>query len=535
MSQTLGAGLLVAADLVLTCAHVVRQKSDLQVAFPQAQRQDLLEVPATVHMIGPWSAPGQPGDIAVLKLGSKVDLPPAQLLLRQPSRAEKYVAHGFPKPHLHVGAPLELALISTDTAGEWQHLRAITPYAEVPQQGFSGAAVYCDTTGGVVGIITDYSPNPQQLTGRMLPIQTIRRHWEELDDLLDLGWLPQKERRALRQIVTGATSNADLRHLMCQLFPGVGGHRDFHTVWDAIRYVGEELHGEERLSRFLPAVARTLTPEATQRDLRRWICNHLGADIGSTKLETAIVVRLDPLREGHDLEVSVLINDQPNLQSWRTTIPSAADIRTHVETGLTTMKRQVAGTTPTIEFVLPQSLLNEPVEEWEYGRDTPVVTQRAVLRYVDRLIDLDEWDPWAARTKSLRSRIPEAPQLLACNGEDPTRFYMRLKKESEACVLVCPARPDDKSLGKALHAGLPVIIWSRDPCPEDVHENCPASHLASRVAVTAPVDLPELIRRTRLDAFDRPPEEPHPGRNLALLWDDPERMPDPPAYMPEDL
>ncbi|WP_431933287.1 trypsin-like peptidase domain-containing protein [Nonomuraea jabiensis] len=533
--QTLGAGLLVSPNLVLTCAHVVRDKQEVRVAFLQAGRQDLLDLSATVHMRGRWRSTGNEGDVAVLKLEHEVDIPPAQLRLMSASTS-KYVAHGFPWAHSTVGVPLTLAITADSLNGEWQSLHVVTPHGEPPDEGFSGAAVYDDATGEVIGMITDYSPLTKG-TCRMLPIMSVRQHWEELDDLLDLHWLPPQERRALREIVSGPVCTTNLRQLVSKVFPSARGLPDFVSAWAAIRYVAEELHGEDRLARFLRALARTFTTETSQRRLRGWIRKHLSSDTAYTEPETAVIVRLDTVRDGYDIEISALIGNEPTSEPWRTTVSDKLEVRAQVEAGFTKIKRQVAGTAPMIEFVLPLSLLNEPVEEWEYGRDTPVVTHRAVLRYVGRLTDLDEWDPWAARAKCLSTRMPEDPQLLGCEGDDPKRLYMRLTKEKDVCVLVSTARPDDAILGKALHAGLPVIIWPRDPCAEPQHETCQAAlrinDLIRDIATRAPADLPELIRKKRLQAYDKRDDEPHLGRNLALLWDDPERMPEPPAYMPD--
>lgn len=534
--RTLGAGSLISENLVLTCAHVVHKSKEIRVAFPQAERKGLLDVPAAVYMLGPWKSPGDEGDVAVLKLEMEVDVPPARLLCRL-EKMEGYAAHGFPRAHGIYGTGIGLDLTSKLPHGEWHILHTAILHGESPSRGFSGAAVYDNATGDVIGIITDYEIDLKKRTCRMLSIDRIRRYWEELDDLLYLPWLSQKERRELRKIVSSALSNTDLSQLVSQVFPSTSGHRDLCTVWDAIRYVGEEMHGEDRLARFLPMLAKTFTTEDAQRSLRKWIRDHLGADaVHVAEPKTAVVVRLDAVREGYDLEVSALIDNEPISQPWRTTVPSKDQVRAQVEVGFKAIKHQVAGTSPQIEFVLPLSLLNEPVEEWEYGRDIPVITKRAVLRYVDRLTDIDEWDSWTARTKRLSDRNPEDPQLVGCEDTDPRRLYIRLTKASDACVLVSTSRLEDAMLAKILRAGLPVIIWPRDPCREDEHHMCQAvrnsSYLVDKIAVTAPVDIPELVRIMRLDAYEEP-DKPHIGRNLALLWDDPERSPDPPTYMPE--
>ncbi|GAB2937587.1 tetratricopeptide repeat protein [Nonomuraea fastidiosa] len=291
--RTLGAGFLVAPDLVLTCAHVVLEETAPLVSFPQAGRGDLLGLRATVHMMGPWRAQDDLGDVAVLRLERAVDIGPAKLVTHA-SPQGGYVAHGFLRPGDHTGAPLELVLTTTDLFGEWQHVRAATAHAEIPDKGFSGAAVYDHETGDVIGMFTDKATSATRLTGRMLPVSSIRRHWEELDDVLDLPWLSQDERRELRRIVAAAGAGTDLRELVQRVFPGSGAHPDFRSVWDAIRHVAEELPGEDRLRRFLYELVKTLTPEPACDDLRRWIREHLDtADI--LRAQSELAERLEAL------------------------------------------------------------------------------------------------------------------------------------------------------------------------------------------------------------------------------------------------
>ena len=298
---TLGAGFLVTPDLVLTCAHVALKETAPLVSFPQAGRGDLLGLRATIHMTGPWRAQDDFGDVAVLRLERAVDITPAKLVTRA-DPGDGYVAHGFLRQSDHTGAPLELSLTTTDLFGEWQHLRVVVAHAEIPDKGFSGAAVYDDETGDVIGMFTDKARPSTRLTGRMLPVSSIRRHWEELDDVLDLPWLSQDERRELRRIVAAAGTGTDLRELVQRVFPGSGAHPDFRSVWDAIRHVAEELPGEDRLRRFLYELVKTLTPEPACDDLRRWIREHLDtADILRAQSELAesleALGRFDEARE----------------------------------------------------------------------------------------------------------------------------------------------------------------------------------------------------------------------------------------------
>jgi hypothetical protein len=74
----------------------------------------------------------------------------------------------------------------------------------------------------------------------------------------------------------------------------------------------------------------------------------------------------------------------------------------------------------------------------------------------------------------------------------------------------------------ALSAGVPAIIWHQVDCSLIEFREA----VAAIVADGAVVHLPQRITALRREAL-RQPGEPHshPGRHVALLWDDPDRLP----------
>ncbi|MEU7577007.1 hypothetical protein AB0B50_05295 [Streptomyces sp. NPDC041068] len=75
---------------------------------------------------------------------------------------------------------------------EWLEVDVVRAHLQRLDEGFSGAAVYDPGTDLVVGIVTDavLSGHDEGYAGRMLPLDTLRGHWEELDDFLPIDWLP---------------------------------------------------------------------------------------------------------------------------------------------------------------------------------------------------------------------------------------------------------------------------------------------------------------------------------------------------------
>ncbi|MFI7532182.1 TIR domain-containing protein [Streptosporangium sp. NPDC049376] len=273
-SLVTGAGVLVDAGHLLTCAHLVWGCSDLTVSFVQTGRGDLQNIPVGVSYTGPWRRPGDPGDIAVLELPEKVDLSPARFSLR-PGTAAELNAHGFPRDAGPFGSVLRLRVTSSHGIGEWLHIEAATGHAEFPREGFSGSGVYEENSGEVLGVISDASHAESRRTGRMIPVETIRRHWEDIDDLLDLSWLSRDARVRLRAVVHGAGTGADLAELVMGTFPGIPRPRDLRSPWDAIRFVAEELraepHGDDRLTRIVTALSTRLTGPGVRAGLQEWL------------------------------------------------------------------------------------------------------------------------------------------------------------------------------------------------------------------------------------------------------------------------
>ena len=71
-------------------------------------------------------------------------------------------------------------------------------------------------------------------------------------------------------------------------------------------------------------------------------------------------------------------------------------------------------------------------------------------------------------------------------------------------------------LNTLLAVGMPVVAWSRGPraVADEIARvlgECPLAHLPARV---------QALRQASVEA-----DPHHPGRHLALLWDDPARPP----------
>ena len=423
-------------------------------------------------------------------------------------------------------------------AHEWWQLDVDQDRSERLAKGFSGAAVYLAGTGDVIGMVSDADPDSDGRMGRMLPLEALRRHWEDLDDLLPLPWLTAADRRELREMVRGAAASP--QQVYGEAFPGPGPSPEFRSVWDAIRYVAEERYEVDRLARFLAQLGRDL-PRATAGRLTGWSRRVLGIEITTPagegkQMPASIIIKLERRTHGdtYELTLSSLINGVTRHTTPPVEIP-AAQVRERVEASLPSLVGDMLGYDWMIEFALPESWLYKAVEEWRAG-GTPMLAYPVVVRDVERLKPAFRQDRAIQRWATLRGRALTKPESVRCDdSRTKDQYFYWLTAREDVCVLVHPQRPKPSHLTSALNAGIPVMVWPRSACPDPVHGECTggrvAKELIALVADAHPDELPKLVKKLRAQARARPDGGAHCGRRLALFWDDPTRLPDPPLTM----
>jgi vWA-MoxR associated protein C-terminal domain/vWA-MoxR associated protein middle region (VMAP-M) 8/Trypsin-like peptidase domain len=546
----LGAGFLLDPTRVLTCAHVVQGLERARVAFPGVA--DGLAV--TVRTRTGWTRLGDEGDLAVLELDAPVAIPPARFahrdVLRRRPRTE-LGAYGFPKAKGTSGAVVELRTRpDMDLQQEWWQLNVPDAHLETLAQGFSGAAVYLADTGEVVGMVTDRDRATG--TGRMLPLRSLRRHWEDIDDLLDLDWLTPELRRGLRQAVRDAVPDVALDAVYRDVFPGMLGAPSPRSVWDAIRYVAEEQLEEDALTRFLARLLHHLDGRSRHR-LAAWMAQHLpAAHPAGDATPNSLIVRLHRMTRGGTYELTLLtLVDGVTGPSRGPMEVRESDVRERVEETLPAVRDALLGGRDwIIEFALPVSLFNEPFETWYIEKENGIRMRAypVVLRDVDRMNPASiRRDLTLKRWRRLRERGTTEPWPVRCRARyADDEFHDRLDADEDACVVAYAASPSRGRLRAALNAGVPVMLWPRLTCDEagdeagdgagdDAGERAECAGERRLRALTEaidgvhPDDLPDAVMMLRKRA--RIADGDHVGRELTLVWDDPARMPDPPLAM----
>lgn len=548
-----GAGLLVSASQVLTCAHVVDGLTGVSVTFSGLAEADPL--PAKVAWRGPWRRSGDRGDIAVVELSSPARVEACEFsgldtLKPFPGRTSYELrALGFPQHHDGDGIHVTLR-----TSGdrmlreEWLQIDVPQAHLQSLSEGFSGAGAWIPDSGRVAGVITNAVLNEDGsgFIGRMLPLSTIRRYWEGIDDLLPLSWLEPQPRQELRAAVSGAAVTADLGRVFKMAFPTFLRSPDFQTPWAAIRYVGECVPGDDRLRLFLSKLMAYLDSSARSRLTdwaRRWLPEAVDEFRRTEAPVTSIVIMLrTPTRNGRthvELTAGPLIDGLWAAKPYKLTV-RRDQIQAKAEKVVTSQVSQLPSPDWMIEFAVRPGEMSLPFEEWQFRE--PGASWSRPMRSVPVVVwDVARLDPrnFAShrvrqRWRTLRGRGKTMLAAVHCQlPYDFEEFRNWLDADTELCALAYAISPKREWLEAALDIGIPVMVWSRRDCPasgeaHDAHEMF-LRQISTALSAADPDKLPAEVMRLRKEA--RSPvsgNEHHHGRHLTLYWDDPARLPDPP-------
>jgi nucleoside phosphorylase len=189
-----------------------------------------------------------------------------------------------------------------------------------------------------------------------------------------------------------------------------------------------------------------------------------------------------------------------------------------------------SATAPAIEFLLPTGLVNLPVEWWssQLGPEPAFplcVDYAVVVRSLERMRRVDRPRLWSSRWQALRS-VPFAGRVLwGADPEDDSalrEWEIQLRADDSIAAVVLSSPPDQwpgsYELARAVVLGVPVVLWDRRaPRPED------AGAQLHELIDDDPADLRARTRMLRSQAAARDPGR-HPGRFVALMWDNPQRL-----------
>lgn len=260
------------------------------------------------------------------------------------------------------------------------------------------------------------------------------------------------------------------------------------------------------------------------------------------ELVAYLVVRIEPDLLDPDL-FTVVHWRQHNPTEWRPRRgdPFSGDldeVRVHVADLVAAAEMGWARTADEIriEFLLPYTLLNLPVDQWdlEYGSRLPRplgLHYQVVIRSLDRARSPRWHREWRRRWDLLKQASTQQTSLadhwLWSDGQRSRQLTVldaKLAARKEVVSLVLHGPPDDAEPGEVMvgvRAGVPVMVWHRADTARAAFE---AEMMAMRDNLP---DLVELLRMLRSRARQAARPDTHVGNRVSLLWDDPDRLVEP--------
>jgi len=313
--------------------------------------------------------------------------------------------------------------------------------------------------------------------------------------------------------------------------------------------------GVPPLLHFLLGVADRLGSPA-DTGLRAWITSVAGRlGIAEGRITAPAPGSAEPVPAEHyfvtDLTQDLLDQDRYRVTIWFQASPGSeqiigggddelirlGDVPRELDKALSALTPDLIGyrRSRTYEFILPRHLLGHPVDQWRVG---PGQMQRlcvgspVIVRSQDRLRDRRMQLFWHAKWRWLganaRSAGPEAvywmdEQMPA--GAEGVLSHL-VEDDPPVCVVFRQPPPVTRDTGQdlamaALLAGIPVMIWCRNPGdPQPVKRE-----IERLLADGGLAELPERVRQLRNEAIQLGDPEGHLGLNLTVLWDSADRIP----------
>jgi len=191
---------------------------------------------------------------------------------------------------------------------------------------------------------------------------------------------------------------------------------------------------------------------------------------------------------------------------------------------------------PVIEFQVPLPMLDDALEALQVdvaGQKREIGTLfPVVVRSLDRLADPGCRASWQALWNDLTAQGDAYDERLIgwlehAPADVPPESLVQAARVCAA--LAYPRQPGlhgDPVLLAAIKAGSPVALWHRTSSPRRTRRAALEEVLRTRGLR----NLPDVVLHQRVAAYYPGAPADHAGRDLVLLWDDPERVPEEPQW-----
>ncbi|MCX4557779.1 serine protease [Streptomyces phaeochromogenes] len=333
----------------------------------------------------------------------------------------------------------------------------------------------------------------------------------------------------------------------------------FGSLWSAAWYLLSEVPDPEATPRFATRLADFVDDTRLRAALRSW--PHPGAHrvpapahapatprpSSTAHTWSPILVEIAPSGSGNRdflVEVSAY-NDRHRRVVGSRRLP-ADRVRPYALQRIDEAFHELEpGARELIAFVLPRRWLNADVARWKRSADddsplgsfAPLVVMDLERRRSGGLQHKlrQKWRTLDARPASRLHRID-----CWAVGQDQVKLTIDLRRDADMVGFGTPPRADSvrRLFQASLNAAVPVMLWPRTGCRGEHRcgrpADCPGSEfldrLAEHLADLPAHELPQYVHELRETAYASGTVEPHWAHDLALLWEDPECLPDPVAY-----
>jgi hypothetical protein len=574
-----GSGYRVTDTAVLTAAHVVADAQCVQVVFNPDLANEW-SLPATVELCEPA------GDVAVLT----IDPPEPRRSVRPTEFGQVGMedallncrAVGFPRFKLRSNpnpAGLDAAVApfrdvhqadgTISSLSNWREgtleITVAPPDRDVdlavsPWEGMSGAAVWC--ADRIVGVVSRHHRNDG--LNRLAAVRTSgwyqQLSFDRLAELCELVGLPSSADqladviRRLRGWETELLEQADFEKLQDILFgaPAVPSLRLLYReatqhlrampanpddLFDSVASL-RQLVNPTPLFDFLTRFAAAAQDPLTYEELDRWIqqtAPKWQVDLDALEKlsgqlrRTVVLVRLEPDKLGEGWQVTAWMYagsegsqlEAPDEPWGREELGEL--LSGQFATFVDDFDAASGSVQLTVEFLVGVGDLDASLEsltvtidgtKHEIGAVCPVV-----VRSLERVREREGTQAWHTKWRELQQRGTsyDASAIYWVEQQGPVQAdALRL-----CAALASPPGADRPAvLRAALAAGTPVVIWHR------ATRISPRAALERVLGGSGLLDLPRKVMRQRINARHPRARQDHSGRDLVLLWDDPDRVPD---------
>jgi hypothetical protein len=225
VGNAVGTGFLADDRRILTCAHVVEQAAGVGSGAAEAPHDDLrVDFPLlepgtafTAHVVA-WLPPRgrakdrtpEPEDIAVLEL---VETPPgatpAPMTSAEDLWGHPFRAFGFPQGY--DGGVWASGVLWAGQADGWIQIEDIKEMGFFVAPGFSGAPVWDEPLGRVVGMVVAADARPNVRAGFIIPMRALVHAWPRLGEILGLPRTDGAPKHSQLSDLDGETANHPIR------------------------------------------------------------------------------------------------------------------------------------------------------------------------------------------------------------------------------------------------------------------------------------------------------------------------------------